>query len=315
MGLSVPTWLVTFTWSIVGLASLGTIMGWFAHRGWLFDLASHFRWQYAWLLGASTVVLLAQQWPGAIAAGGMMCLNLRAILPTRAAVSSTAQSRQRTTRALLLNVLWTNRSHERVKRFIRETKPDFGVLVEISTEWIAALRELETAYAFTKVVMHTEHFGLFFFSRVPVERLKVIRLGATSLPSIWASVRIDETPLTVIATHPHSPKSPLRTRWRNQQLGALAEFVREHPPTPLMVLGDLNTTPWNPAFQQLIRKTRLRDSRNGFGNQPTWPVLVPLLGIPIDHCLVSPEIIVTKRSVGPSVGSDHYPVIIDFSIG
>jgi len=44
-------------------------------------------------------------------------------------------------------------------------------------------------------------------------------------------------------------------------------------------------------------------------------VLVPLLGIPIDHCLVSPEIIVTKRSVGPSVGSDHYPVIIDFSIG
>lgn len=38
------------------------------------------------------------------------------------------------------------------------------------------------------------------------------------------------------------------------------------------------------------------------------------MSIPIDHCLHSPDITVINRRVGSDVGSDHYPLIIDFSI-
>jgi endonuclease/exonuclease/phosphatase (EEP) superfamily protein YafD len=82
----------------------------------------------------------------------------------------------------------------------------------------------------------------------------------------------------------------------------------------LVLLGDLNTTSWSPHFRDLINTAGLKDSRAGFGIQPTWPAGTPPLWIPLDHCLVSPEIKVHDRRVGPNVGSDHFPVIVEFSL-
>jgi len=84
--------------------------------------------------------------------------------------------------------------------------------------------------------------------------------------------------------------------------------------TPLLLLGDLNVTPWNHHFKKLLRHTGLKDSTQGYGVQPTWPTYYPWLWIPIDHCLYSSSIHVVGRKVGEHVGSDHYPVIIDFAI-
>jgi endonuclease/exonuclease/phosphatase (EEP) superfamily protein YafD len=36
--------------------------------------------------------------------------------------------------------------------------------------------------------------------------------------------------------------------------------------------------------------------------------------MPIDYGMVSPEIVVLDHTVGPPVGSDHLPVIVDFAI-
>ncbi len=36
-----------------------------------------------------------------------------------------------------------------------------------------------------------------------------------------------------------------------------------------------------------------------------------LVALPLDHCLVSDEILVANRRVGPFVGSDHFPVVVD----
>jgi endonuclease/exonuclease/phosphatase (EEP) superfamily protein YafD len=62
-----------------------------------------------------------------------------------------------------------------------------------------------------------------------------------------------------------------------------------------------------------MRMSRLRDSREGFGIQPTWLSNKPLFMVPIDHVLVSEGINIHKRFTGPDIGSDHRPVIVDFS--
>ena len=58
----------------------------------------------------------------------------------------------------------------------------------------------------------------------------------------------------------------------------------------------------------------MRDARRGFRIQPSWPNFIWPLRIPIDHTLVSRDVHIVDRGLGPSVGSDHLPVVMDFEI-
>ena len=72
------------------------------------------------------------------------------------------------------------------------------------------------------------------------------------------------------------------------------------------------SSPWGAHFRRLVHDSGLRDSAQGRGVHPSWPAIDPLLRIPIDHCLLSPCIGLVDRRVGPDIGSDHYPLIVDF---
>ena len=83
---------------------------------------------------------------------------------------------------------------------------------------------------------------------------------------------------------------------------------------PALLIGDLNTTPWSSHFTQVGSDSGLKNSMKGFGFQPSWPVNHCFLRIPLDHVLHSPEITIHNRMIGGEVGSDHFPVIVDFSM-
>jgi endonuclease/exonuclease/phosphatase (EEP) superfamily protein YafD len=76
----------------------------------------------------------------------------------------------------------------------------------------------------------------------------------------------------------------------------------------------LNLTPWSPWWDALLEAGQLIDSRKGFGVHATWPANVWALMIPIDHVLVSQEVRVRRRRLGPALGSDHRPVVVDFEL-
>jgi endonuclease/exonuclease/phosphatase (EEP) superfamily protein YafD len=38
------------------------------------------------------------------------------------------------------------------------------------------------------------------------------------------------------------------------------------------------------------------------------------LRIPIDFCLVSEEITIRNKTIGTDIGSDHFPLIVDFAL-
>ena len=64
----------------------------------------------------------------------------------------------------------------------------------------------------------------------------------------------------------------------------------------------------------MVKTGGLRNARSGFGILPTWPTFMPVLYIPIDHCLVTKEIDIIKLRTGRNVGSDHLPLIADLAI-
>jgi endonuclease/exonuclease/phosphatase (EEP) superfamily protein YafD len=115
-------------------------------------------------------------------------------------------------------------------------------------------------------------------------------------------------PITVVATHPFPPVRSAVAVERNRQLAAIADFTASET-GEVVVVGDLNVSPWSPYFQDLLRDGKLRDSRRGFDLQPTWPTFCPPLMTPIDHVLTSGGLAVSGRRTGPNIGSDHRPIV------
>jgi endonuclease/exonuclease/phosphatase family metal-dependent hydrolase len=83
---------------------------------------------------------------------------------------------------------------------------------------------------------------------------------------------------------------------------------------PVVLIGDFNLTPYSPYNDDLLSGSRLRDCARGRPLTPTWPTWFAPLWIEIDRCFVTPEIRIASYQVGPAIGSDHYPLVMDFHV-
>ncbi len=81
-----------------------------------------------------------------------------------------------------------------------------------------------------------------------------------------------------------------------------------------MLVGDLNLTPYAPAFPRLLRESGLRDAFVGRWWRPTWQAGFGPLALPIDHALVPATSCVLQADIGPDVGSDHRPVQVTLTL-
>ena len=301
--------------AVVAITGACTLVGFAGRLGWPIELASHFRLHYALILAVALIPALVSSAPiPAEVVGGLLLINLATILPLyrqpriRPAVDSP------TLRLLHINVLVSNRHHAAVEQLIREQQPDVVLLQEINQRWMDALRGLQAAYPHGAAVVLSNEYGLALLSRLPLEQADAAQFIAGGLPSIIARLSLGGRRVTLIGTHPHAPTTRWKTRLRDRHLLGLADYVRRLA-GPVIVFGDFNTTSWSWIFHRLARDGLLRDSRQGFGLQPTWPTeWVPLLRVPIDHCLVSRDVLVLNRRVGPAIGSDHLPILIECSL-
>ncbi|MBI2094035.1 MAG: endonuclease/exonuclease/phosphatase family protein [Candidatus Omnitrophica bacterium] len=299
---------------LTGMAVAGTILACTRRLWWLGELACHFRMQYLWMSTLSTPVFLLMnlvpELSLTIAIGmGNLCL----ILPLYALRQP--KTEYKGARLLFVNLLFSNRAYGRVLRLIKETNPDLIVLQEVNERWVGALRSLSRSYPFHRTILYSGPggFGIGIWSRLPVHSNELTAFGISKLPSLVIRYEQEGRMITLITTHPLAPTSPRQAWLRDDHLAELTTFIRMQE-GPILLIGDLNTTSWSAAFEDLVRMTRLSDSRKGFGVQATWPVAIPWARIPIDHCLVSHELVVKHRRRGPGVGSDHFPILVEVAL-
>jgi endonuclease/exonuclease/phosphatase (EEP) superfamily protein YafD len=79
-----------------------------------------------------------------------------------------------------------------------------------------------------------------------------------------------------------------------------------------ILLGDFNDTIWSYHHARMLEQTKLVNVRTRaksfiVPSWPTWMMLKPLM-IPIDQCLISPNIWVSSVKTGRDIGSDHLPL-------
>ena len=295
------------------VACAATLFGFLGRFSWFLDLFSHFRVQYlVGLLVLGLLLFIGRRRRTAATFLAFATVNLALILPLYFGRQSRPADGTPALRAMLLNVNTRLGDAGLVRNVVSGADPDILVLEEISSRWMSDLAWLTNSYPHSLVQPREDNFGIGIFSKVPIAESEVSYIGDADVPSILARVNLGYANLRVVATHTPPPVGRDYSRWRNEQLDRLPDYVRS--PLPVLLLGDLNVTPWNYHFRRLLAHTGLRDSAKGYGVQPTWPNFSPLLRIPIDHCLHSSGIIILDRRIGDSVSSDHDPVIVDFVI-
>jgi endonuclease/exonuclease/phosphatase (EEP) superfamily protein YafD len=304
-----------WAWGLLKLsgavASFATIFGFLGNFSWFFDLFSHFRVQY--FLGLLVVGILLWVGRHRKTAGIFLWLaavNMAVVFPFYFGRQS-IDPKNAPLRAMLLNVNTSLGDATRVRAVVEAEAPDL-VLEEINARWLTDLEWLTNTYPHRLVQPREDNFGIALYSKFPLQDGRIFTIGEADVPSIIATVQTEEKKLCIVATHPLPPFGKKYSHLRNEQLEQLPKYLRS--PHPILLLGDLNVTPWSTHFRKLLKQTGLRDSTKGFGYQPSWPSHAPLFLIPLDHCLHSEGIAIFDRRIGKNVSSDHYPLIVDFAI-
>ncbi len=294
-----------------------TFASFFARYWWRAEQFCHFRLQYGWLLViAAMVLMIARQQRFALVAVFGALVNFAFVLPIYW-LTQPGDIAKKPWRLVSYNVLSSNDRYDEVLEMLRKEDADVVLLYEVSHAWARQCETLRDKYPHQHLLPQRNNFGIALISRVPWQSAEAIEWGPAGAPSIVAKF---PSLGTLIGTHPLPPGSRRIAEMRNDQLRAIGKYcqqqneaaTRDGEPSRLIVAGDLNITSYSPFFHDLLREANLRDSRQGFGVQASWSPRIPLLfSIPIDHCLVSPSLEVIDRRVGPKLGSDHRPVIID----
>lgn len=296
------------------LACLCTLTGFLSDVWWLLELTSHFRLQYAVGLFALGLGFALQRQLGVVSLYGVFALaNLLAMFPYPFSTAPEVSPRDPILRVVALNVHTANTRHDLVEAFLRREAPAVIVLTEIDDRWLAQLASLTNTWPHRVLAPRDDNFGIALFSRWPIRSGQAIELGEAGVPSVEAEVLVESRPVYVLGTHPLPPSSGENAALRNEQLALIADHLAARRGARVLV-GDLNATPWSPAFRGLVRRSGLTDTLRGRGWQPTWPTRFFPFWIPLDHCLVSPDLTVFSRRVGEDVGSDHRPVVVALGV-
>jgi endonuclease/exonuclease/phosphatase (EEP) superfamily protein YafD len=209
---------------------------------------------------------------------------------------------------------------------LMELDPDVFILMEVDQRWREFLTPL--------LMKYPHQLGndgeVWLLSRFPMENQKQVALtrehasnwpGQLPWPADrpWAgntllqvNILAGGKKLRVVSIHPPVPSNSHRLAQQLYQVKAYGAALNDATaPEARVLMGDFNTTMFSSVMDGIKQSTGLRDAAAGYGYRVTWgprlprEPLLPWLGLPLDHTLVSPQVKVTAADTGETPGSDH----------
>jgi len=295
-----------------------TVFTYLAPLWWVFDLCCHFHLQYAicfMLFLAVSIVKKKYLFVGPAAI--LIVTNLFPVVSLYANPENILANENKTTfSVMMLNVEAKNTGYQKAIQTIKEIDPDILLLEEFTHEWRANTKELNGLFPYSFGSPQIDCSGNMMYSKYPLEDMEIKAVGLYERPTLVSKVLIKGRKINIVGTHPVPPIGRERAELRNGHLLDVARITSELNGS-IVLLGDFNTTPFSNLFKMIVKISGLNDSMQGYGPQLSWPAwylpINPFL-IPIDHCLVSKDIKVLDRTIGPYAGSDHYPLILQLAI-
>lgn len=308
--------------AVVGITAIALLSTRFAWR-FPWEILTHFQAQYCVIVLLLTVGLGLARRKRELLVGLACCAILSAqILPWYLPPRSLLPQPEANLRLLVANINTQNRSHEQVLALIKKEQPDVAVFMEVDQVWVEQFNTLSDPLPYSFGQPNPYNLGLMVYSKQPLIEPEIQFFGAEKNTSVVGQLAIAGKTISLIATHPLPPAKASFFHLRNRQLEQISQYIKTLS-MPVVMVGDLNLSMWSPYYRRLINRTGLKNARQGFGVLPTWPTrgtfIIPtaiagLFSIPLDHCLLSPELRVTNIRTDGDTGSDHRPVMVDLRV-
>lgn len=222
---------------------------------------------------------------------------------------------------------WNPEAPEAVRQ-LRSSNADFIALQEVGRPTVKTIlrQELTDRYPYSASSFNTKKklYGLDLYSRFPivnVETFPVKSTGGNQILEVDIQLSpLPQPPMQIYVVHPHSPRTEVWWTRRNQMLIKLAELVRGSSNNHLVVVGDMNVSPWSPWFHHFVNASGLEPCA-ALGTLPTWSALDTdghwrwLAGSDIDHCFFrASRLAPHRRRTIEAIGSDHRAVATEFEV-
>jgi endonuclease/exonuclease/phosphatase (EEP) superfamily protein YafD len=279
------------------------------------DAFSHFRAHLAVLLAMACLLLLAtRQWlhgaAGLLLAIGAFATTSSLVFWHAATPAAATDADGPRYRLLQLNMRYDHPEPARVLSLIGRTRPDVVTLNEASPAWRQSLRAISAAYPHRLDCPDERSVG----SVLILSRRPFLDLGACGLGGRFGLVTVDfgGHAVEIASLHllwPWPYSQPRQIRDLLPTLGSLGDHA--------LLAGDFNAVDWSASVRAIA-------AAGGFTEMPrlgpTWLVrsapdaLRRWIGLPIDHVLAKPGVVLIDARRLEDVGSDHLPVLVEFTL-
>lgn len=310
---------------IVVLSSAASVLTVFATKWWVADLSSNLRIQWMFALTCGAILFTGtRRWTQAVSCAVMVGLHIPAVIAgfgeaPIAPVSGGAQANSFS--VATFNVLTSNENYAAVEQQLIDSNADIIAILELSDGLERHLgNRFAKAYPWSRTeVPQNGNFGIGLYSKHEWKSARIFILNDERIPSIEAELVINGRPVYAVATHTLPPIGEYGFRHRGKHLDQLVDRISSRTPLAgeagigksgaVIVMGDLNLTPWSPHFEKFCSNSGL--NRRGRGVWPTWYAFPTFpFGLVLDHVLSSNDLSYISHKISPAAGSDHRMVTV-----
>ena len=303
---------VTASALLLGLAAFGmAALSGIGHR-WVDILAQFTSPVLLAAVGVTVGCLLFRLWPASIV-GGLACVVLAlSVWPQWTPMKGVPVPDQPIVRVYSANLYVFNTDVAAMRRSIAAADADILVLVELGQAPASRLDQLLPDYPHRVLIGQAragDHARSIIASRYPI--LQRLPERPDGLSTVGATVQTPVGPINVFGVHLTRPW-PYQYQWGQiSQVMALAERMKAAPDHPVIAAGDFNSVSSARIGKQIQSDLGLIPAPGWPG---TWPSEIPAFaGITIDQVYRSPDLALITRRLGEPTGSDHRPVITEFT--
>lgn len=303
---------VTASALLLGLAAFGAAaLSGIGHR-WVDILAQFTSPVLLAAIGVTVVCLLFRLWPASIV-GGLACVVLAlSVWPQWTPTKGVPVPDQPIVRVYSANLYVFNTDVGAMRRSIAAADADILVLVELGQSPASRLDQLLPDYPHRVLIGEAragDHARSIIASRYPI--LQGLPERPDGLSTVGATVQTPIGPINVFGVHLTRPW-PYQYQWGQiTQVMALAERMKAAPDHPVIAAGDFNSVSSARIGKQIQSDLGLIPAPGWPG---TWPSQIPAFaGITIDQVYRSPDLALITRRLGEPTGSDHRPVVTEFT--